>query len=184
MQALPYVLGFPLLFGFVLFVAVCHASSGDKYRVRTSAAMILTAVYAAMVFVNYMLQIAFVPRILVTDPDLAAGLTMANPSSLAWLLEMFGYGALGLAMWLVSPLFSGSISLTWIRVLLVANAVMSVAGAAFVALYEGWVFSTGGLVSFFGWNVVVIVCFGMLAAQPGATVRGEQAVEGPPPWRG
>ena len=165
-QTLPYLLGFGLLIGFVLFVAACHqhASAGD--RVRTTAGLVFTSVYASLVFANYMLQVAVVPRLMSSDPALVPILTMANPSSLAWFLEMFGYAALGVAMWLVAPLFEGTRRLDWIRWLLIANAVMSIAGAVFTALIDEWVFSTSGLVSFFAWNVVVIVSFALIAFGP------------------
>lgn len=35
-------------------------------------------------------------------------LTMVNPESFAWSLEMFGYAAMRVATWLLAPAFGGS----------------------------------------------------------------------------
>jgi hypothetical protein len=165
-QALPYVLGFLLLAGFVWFIAGCFAIAAVTLRVRATAAVVFTAIYAAMVFTNYTLQVGYVPRVLGESPAVAAAITMANPSSLGWFLEMFGYAAVGVATWLVAPAFGGSARGVTIRWLLIANGVVSVIGALCTALFDRWVFSTAGFVSFAGWNLLVIACFGLLALSP------------------
>lgn len=177
-QALPYVLGYVLLLGFVMFAAACHAGAQPALRVRTSASLIFTAIYAALVFTNYTIQLGVVPRALPTRPPWLAQLTMANPSSFAWFLEMFGYAALGLATWLVAPGFRGGPRATAIRCLLVANGVVSVAGAACTALFDQWVFSTAGLLSFMIWNALILVCFGLIAVAPGLDFAGANTAAG------
>jgi hypothetical protein len=147
MQVLPYVLGYVLLAGFVLFAASCHALAGARLRVRTSAGLIFTGVYAALVFTNYTIQMGFIPRVINDRPAYIAALTMANPSSFAWFLEMFGYAALGVATWLVAPGFRGSRRADVVRYLLVGNGLVSIIGAACTALFDRWVFSTAGLIS-------------------------------------
>jgi hypothetical protein len=42
-QALPYLLGYLLLAGFVFFTAACHAQASHDLRLRTSAALVFTA---------------------------------------------------------------------------------------------------------------------------------------------
>jgi len=90
-QALPYVLGYILLAGFVLFSASCHALAAARLRPRTSAALVFTGIYAALVYTNYTIQLGFIPRVLNDRPAYISALTMANPASFAWFLEMFGY---------------------------------------------------------------------------------------------
>lgn len=165
-QALPYVLGYILLSGFVLFSASCHALARDSLRLRTSAGLIFTGVYAALVFTNYTIQVGFIPRVLQDRPAYIADLTMANPSSFAWFLEMFGYAAMGVATWLVAAGFRGSRRADAIRYLLMGNGLFSIIGAACTALYDRWVFSPAGLVSFAGWNLLIAVCFLLIAVSP------------------
>lgn len=140
-QALPYVLGFVLLFGFVYFVAACRRLAASEHMVRANAAVIFTAVYASLVFLNYTLQVGFVPRALADESPVLALLTMNNPVSLAWFLEMFGYGALGVATWLLAPIFGGSGRGTLVRWLMVVNGIGSIASAALTAMIDGFVFT-------------------------------------------
>jgi hypothetical protein len=187
-QALPYALGYLLLFGFVLFAATCHAAAAASLRPRTSAALVFTSVYAALVFTNYTIQLGFIPRALAGRPEYLAALTMDNPASFAWFLEMFGYAAMGVATWLLAPAFGGSRRADGIRTLLVANGVISIIGAVAVALFDRWVFSPFGFVSFAGWNVLVVACFVLIATTPGdgaglmvrEDVAEPQARTGPP----
>lgn len=165
-QALPYLLGFVLLGGFVLFAAACVAHAGGAQRVLAFSGLVFTAVYAAMVFTNYMLQVGYVPRTLGSDPLAAARVTMANPSSLGWFLEMFGYAALGVGTAFLAFCFGGSARGSAIRWLLVTNAVVSVLGAYYTSATDRWVFSTAGLVAFGAWNALVITCFGLIALTP------------------
>lgn len=171
-QGLPYVVGYVLLTGFVLFAAACHAGAVGEFRVRTSASLIFTAVYAALVFTNYTIQLGFIPRVLGDRPAFLGQLTMANPAAFAWFLEMFGYAALGAATWLVAPGFRGSGRADLIRSLLVANGGVSVVGAVCTALFDRWVFSGAGMVSFLAWNALIPLCFGLIAISPEVDFAG------------
>ena len=79
---------------------------------------------------------------------------------------MFGYAAMGVATWLVAPMFGGGTRGIVIRWLLVANGVLSIIGAACTALFDRRVFSAAGFASFAGWNILVIACFGLIALSP------------------
>lgn len=171
-QVLPYVLGYILLSGFVFFSASCHAVTPASERPRTSAALVFTAIYAALVFTNYTIQLGFIPRVLDERPAYLAALTMANPESFAWFLEMFGYAAMGVATWLLAPSFGGSRRADIIRHLLIANGVVSIVGAACTALFDRWVFSAAGLVSFGAWNALIAVCFLLVAMTRGGGLDG------------
>jgi hypothetical protein len=171
-QNLPYLLGYFLLSGFVLFVASCHAIAvgspqNQHLTARTSAALVWTAVYASVVFTNYTLQLGFIPRVLEFQPPYLSVLTMANPRSFAWFLEIFGYAALGVATWLVAPLFGTAKQHRFGRVvrrLLKLNGWVSLLGAVCTALLDGFVFTAAGLASFVAWNVLIAVCFYLIAA--------------------
>lgn len=166
LQLLPYVLGYLLLGGFVLFAAACHALARPTQRLRTSAALIFTGIYGSLVFTNYTLQLAYVPRVLGGRPPWVAQLTMANPASFAWFLEMFGYAALGVATWLLADGFGAGRRGGAVRWLLKCNGAASIVGAACTAIWDQWVFSTAGLLSFAGWNLLVATCFFLVAIAP------------------
>lgn len=170
-QVLPYLLGYILLSGFVCFSAACHALATPALRTRTAAGLVFTGIYAALVFTNYTIQLGFIPRILSERPASVAALTMANPASFAWFLEMFGYAAMGVATWLVAPAFRGSRRADAIRYLLVANGVLSILGAACTAMFDRWVFSTAGMVSFAVWNALIPACYLLIATTRGGGLQ-------------
>ena len=178
-QVLPYLLGYILLSGFVCFSASCHALAAAPLRTRTAAALVFTGVYAALVFTNYTIQLGFIPRVLNERPAYVSALTMANPASFAWFLEMFGYAAMGVATWLVATAFRGSRRADAIRYLLVANGVLSIVGAACTAMFDRWVFSTAGMVSFAVWNALIPACYLLIAITDGGGV--EQSSDGARP---
>ena len=160
-QTLPFFLGFVLVGGFVALVAGLHAAAPPGTKGRSSAALVFTAAFAALVFLNYVLQTTFVPALArhysPAEGPLLAALTMANPRSLAWGLEMWGYGLLGVATWLVAPVFGGSRLERAAAWALVASGPASIAPAFLTALVPGWVLSGPGLVGFALWNVLVVV---------------------------
>jgi len=153
-QQLPYWLGFGLLGSCLLLVARVVALSWEHNRTRALVVLLLTAMYAAAILVNYALQVAYVPVLARAGSPLVAYVTMANPEAPTWLLEMFGYGALGGATWAAAPLFGAH--RPWIRRLLVANGVVSIAGAIACAGGMGWLQTVPGLFAYLAWNALFI----------------------------
>jgi hypothetical protein len=152
LQQAPFWFGFVLLGGCILFMARAIAVAGEAHRTRAIAALICSSAFAAMIFINYTLQVAVVPwAARARDPSLAY-FVMANPGAICWAFEMFGYGIFGAATWLIAPAFEGR----WVRRLLVANGVVSITGAVVTAGNLVWVHSAAGLISFAGWNVLLI----------------------------
>jgi hypothetical protein len=82
---------------------------------------------------------------------------MSNPASLAWALEMWGYGVLGVATWLMAPVFAGRGLERWTRTTFVLNGVASVFGALATAIVPSWALTTAGIVSFVAWNGLVLL---------------------------
>lgn len=157
-QNLPYIFGFILLLGFTLFVSASFrmASTGLQ-KILRSAAIIFTTVYAAMVGLNYAFQIALVPALVYKSPTFATLFTMANPKSVGWILEMFGYGFLGAATILIAPVFRKGIRMKLVRYLLIANGVISILGAAATTLGTEWLMEWPGITSVIIWNILILV---------------------------
>ena len=159
-QTLPYFAGFVLIAGFVGLIVGLWGIAPERLRVRLLCAVACTATFAAMVLLNYALQTTVIPSI-VRDwsPDSApviAALTMANPTSLGWALEMWGYGVLGVATWLAAPAFPATPPGRLAQAFFTANGPISIAGALLTALGPGWTTSPGGLVAFAVWNLIVV----------------------------
>ena len=174
-QTLPYFAGLMLVGGLVALIAALHGIATEDVRPRTRLALALSSAFAAMIFLNYVVQTTFVPALLVkADHDalaLAAHLTMVNPLSLGWALEMWGYGVLGVATWLAAPVFHGYRFGRTIAALFVANGPISVIGAFATAFLPGWVFTPLGFAAFGIWNVLVAaMLIGTIVAMRSAAI--------------
>ncbi len=158
-QSVPFFGGFFLVGGFVLVIASLHASARKEQRALTASALAFAAAYAAMVCINYTVQTTFVPGLArnyaASDAPILAAFSMSNPTSLAWGLEMWGYGLLGVATWLVAPVFGESTLERATAWTFIANGPASIIPAILTAIRPGWVMTPVGLVSFVLWNLLV-----------------------------
>jgi hypothetical protein len=147
--------------GFVSLIAVLHQLAPETQRARTGVAVAFAGTFGAIVFTNYAIQTTFVPALLSTgraeSVALAGALTMANPNSLGWALEMWGYAVLGVATWLVAPVFRPLRHGRTTETLFVMNGAISVLGALATAVQPAWVLTSTGLYLFAVWNLLVIV---------------------------
>lgn len=159
-QLLPYLGGLLLIAALVALIACAHVTAPAPLRVRTTVASIMTAAFAALIVFNYVVQTTFVPP-LATDPTpdsaaLIAAFSMTNPMSLAWGLEMWGWALLGVATWLVAPVFAGDrLGRTTARAFAI-NGPVSVLGAVITVARPGWPMTTAGLVCFAAWNGLLL----------------------------
>jgi len=159
-QALPYFAGLLLVGGFVALIASLHVLAPESYKARTACSLGFVAVFAAIIGVNYAIQTTFVPTLAkhwsAENASLLAGLTMANPDSLGWALEMWGYAVLGVATWLCAPVFSHWRLERLTAFLFLVNGPISILGAVATATSPGWVLTDAGILAFAGWNVLVV----------------------------
>lgn len=156
LQQVPFWAGFALVGASVLLIARLASLGFEHHRTRALGAVAAVGVYAAIITVNYALQVAYVPAAARADDPALAYVTMTNPNAPAWVLEMFGYAILGVATFLAAPLVRGAgVRRRWIRGLLRANGVISAGGAVATAVKLSWVQSLAGLASFLGWNVLL-----------------------------
>jgi hypothetical protein len=147
--------------GFIVLIASLHAVARNEQQALTGAALVFTAAFGALVFLNYVLQTTFVPSLVSgyseANRPLVSAFTMSNPKSLGWGLEMWGYGLLGVATWLVAPVFQGSRLERATYWAFAANGPASIVPAFLTARDPGWVLTVPGLVSFATWNLLVVV---------------------------
>jgi hypothetical protein len=159
-QTVPYLAGFLLVGGALGLVAALHALARPELRARTGAALGFASAFAALIFLNYVVQTTFVPALMRShapgEAPLIAAFSLANPRSLGWALEMWGYAVLGVATWLVAPVFAGDGRLGRATAgLFVANGPVSIAGGLLTAWRPGWVMTPVGTALFVGWNLLV-----------------------------
>jgi hypothetical protein len=160
-QVFPYLGGLLLVGGLVSLITSIHALARDDYKPLTGTAVVLAAVFATFIFFNYVVQTTYLPTLARHYDDRYAGvvatLSMANPTSLGWAIEMWGYAFIGVATWLVAPVFHGGRLERVTAWTFIANGPVSLAGGILTTAHPGWVMTTAGLVAFSVWNVLLAV---------------------------
>ncbi|HET7545302.1 MAG TPA: hypothetical protein VFK05_35795 [Polyangiaceae bacterium] len=159
LQLLPYLGGIVLVSALLVLMASLREVAPEVHRARVGAALIFSSAFAALIFFNYVVQCTFLPELTRDyDPDdaaLIAALSMSNPTSLAWGIEMWGWGLLGIATWLAAPAFRASGLERATARCFAANAPLSIAGALLTVVRPGWVMTLPGLVAFGAWNLLL-----------------------------
>ena len=162
LQNLPYYFGF-ILVGGMLMLATAHycnsryESELDKMHILLS--VIWTTIFAALIFFNYICQTTFIHHLAThykPEYDTAiATLSMANPASLSWALEMWGYAILGVGTWLLAAFYRDKNRTIYL--LLVTNGVISVFSAALFIFNNEWLLTAAGLGGYLFWNLLMAI---------------------------
>lgn len=166
-QDLPFYFGF-LLIGGMLMLAVGHYLNYNDVNPRTKFHLLVsvgwTVVFVAEISFNYVCQTTFVRHLALnyrSEYDTAiAAFSMANPMSFCWANEIWGYGFLGIANWLMSGYYAGKNNL--IRFLLIANGVVSTTTVVLTIISVKWLLTSFGLSAYFVWNVLMIALMALI----------------------
>lgn len=160
-QDLSFYFGF-LLIGGMLMLAAEHylqaKEEGDETKFNLLLSVLFSTIFSALIFFNYICQVSFIPhmaRHYKPEYDFAiATFSMSNPMSLSWNIEMWGYGILGMATWLMAGYYRGRNNT--IRILLIVNGIVSVLCAIATAMSVQWIITGGGLAAYMLWNVLMV----------------------------
>jgi len=157
-QAFPFAGGFLLILGFTFFIAAASQLAVlSTQKVPATLAIIFAAAFAVMVGINYTLQVAWVPELVRRGDPQLSNITMYNPHSFGWVLEMFGYAFLGLATWAIALVFWGSRIMNTLRYLLIVNGFASIVGAILTTGGMSWLYEITGIISYILWNLLIII---------------------------
>jgi len=157
-QSVTFYFGFLLITGSILMIAFIHHQMRDE---KTLLAVIFTAIAGGLIFFNYFTEATFVPSLVKNykpelDPIIRV-FAATNPSSLFWVIEMWGYGFLGMGSIFVVHYFGKSGLEGWTRYLFLLNGILSLIGAFYTSLKLEWVLTTAGLISYALWNLLYLV---------------------------
>lgn len=160
-QTAPYYFGFLLIAGYLMLFAGLQQVADRVAKPRATVALLLASAFAALVTFNYVCQTTLIPALATHyRPEydgIVSVLSMSNPLSLAWALEMWGYALLGAAMWFAAAVFHGSPLNAWLARLMVANGVVSIATALAASVDLSWLTTGVGIAAYAAWNVLVLV---------------------------
>lgn len=161
-QDIPYYFGLLLIVG-MLMIAAGHylnfAEDNRQIRFQLLLSLLLTTVFAALIFFNYICQTTFIRHLALhykTENDaVISTFSMANPMSLSWAIEIWGYGILGATTWLIAGYYKQKNN--FIRWLLILNGIVSLLSVAFTIININWVLTPAGIIGYMFWNILMIV---------------------------
>lgn len=160
-QTVPFFGGFALVFGYVmLFAGIYHLADASRRPVAL-VAVISTTAFTTLIFFNYICQTTFIPALATAyRPEheaIISTFSLANPLSLAWAVEMWGYAFLGVATWATAGIFDRNRLERAAGAFMVLNGVVSILGAFVTSLDLGWVLTLPGVIGYVAWNALVLV---------------------------
>jgi hypothetical protein len=166
-QDIPYYFGL-LLIGGMLMIAAGHYLNFDEdnkqIKFHLLLSLLLTTAFAALIFFNYICQTTFIRHLALhykpENDAVISAFSMANPLSLSWAIEMWGYGILGAATWLMAGYYKQKNN--FIRWLLTLNGIVSLLSVAFTIININWVLTTAGIIAYMFWNILMIVLMVMI----------------------
>ncbi len=160
-QTATFFFGFFLVLGSMLTFIALYYSVDNRKKIMALSGLLINVVFTAVVFLNYVIQTTYVPYLAMNNPPETAiilpALTMANPGSFAWALEMYGWGGIGLSYIFMSAIFGESKTEKTLRVLFLANGISSCFSAIMTSVDMNWLFSPAGFIALVTWNVLVFI---------------------------
>lgn len=161
-QNLPYFFGFLLLAGQLLLVLghyELYRTRSPLIRFRLLIAVFLMVVFCTLITFNYIVQTTFVHNLAWNyQPGYDQAIqyfSMSNTLSIAWAIELWGYGILSISLWLLRDIYTPFFKL--ISILLWINLISSIVPILWTILDVNWVMSTLGLGLYFVWNLLMIL---------------------------
>lgn len=159
-QTAPFFFAYLMVVGFPAMHAGILLAARPERRPLALLSLVLVGAFSALISFNYIAQTTIIPAAVRSGDEAShvalALFAFANPSSVCWAIEMYGYALLGLGSLLAAPAFGGSRRERVAAALLVANGVGSVAGAAATSVDMRWLLARPGLALFTGWNALVL----------------------------
>ena len=152
-HSISILFGFVLLIGFVKFIAASISLDPKIRNGHVTSAIIYTAIYGTLAGFNYIVNSSYVHHIFEENLEIVEILTMNNPKSICWSIEMYSYGFLGLATYNIAHLFRESKTIV---VMLKTNGILSIAGALLTFFNLSWVLSPFGLIAYVAWNLFIV----------------------------
>lgn len=130
LQMLSMALGFLVVCIFVILMASIHYHAPEDKKVLTLLGVAFAIICAALLGINYYLQLTVVRWYSIPM------LSIENPHSVMWAIEMLGYGFMGLATLFPAFIFSNGKLENAIRLLFIANALLGIGGFIGYALID------------------------------------------------
>lgn len=161
LQTVTFFCGYILVIGSLLTFATLYFLAEKERKIWALSGLAINVVFAALVFLNYIIQTTYVPYLAQKIPPetkfILATFSMANPGSFAWALEMWGWGGIGLSFIFMAFIFGHQKIERTLRALFFINGICSVGSAVITSVNMNWLFSPAGFAALIIWNLLVLV---------------------------
>ena len=128
-------------FKIVVILMVCiHHYAAEEKKLFSQIGVIFAAIYAAVIAVDYYIQLAVIqPSLLQNEFEGVALISQYNPHSIFIALEDLGYVILALAFLLIAPVFTGKTRLSGVlRWLFRISSLLALGGFVLYHLIYGY----------------------------------------------
>jgi hypothetical protein len=139
--------GLLLVPAFVVLMVCIHDYAPAGRKTFSRLGVLFALGYAVLISFNYYMQLTLVAQGLYSD-----AFAMDDPHSVMWVIEVLGYGFMGLSSLAAGWVFTGGILQKAVRWLFVTNGVLGIGGVVGFALRWDMNLLLGGLVA---WDVVM-----------------------------
>ena len=140
---------------FTVLIVCIHDYAIIEKKIFSRLGMLFTVGYAVLIGFNYFMQITLVRQGLYIVP-----FDMSDPKSIMWVIEILGYGFMGLATFFAAWVFNSGRLEKAVRWLFVINGFLGIGGMIGYALGLSMDIMYGGLVL---WDVIMPVSSILLA---------------------
>ena len=141
------VSGIILIPVFFLLIACIHEYSPADRKFFSRLGLLFTMGYAVLIGFNYYMQLTLVQNNLYTDV-----FAMDDPQSIMWVIEVLGYGFMGLATLSTAFVFTNGKLENAIRWLFIVNGILGIGGMIGYALGLSLNILAGGLIV---WDIIM-----------------------------
>ena len=161
LQTATFFCGYFLVLGSLLTFITLYFLAEKERKIWALSGLAINVIFTAIVFLNYIIQTTYVPYLSTNNPPetqyLLAAFSMANPGSLAWALEMWGWGGIGLSFIFMAFIFQNQKTEKTLRILFFINGICSLISAITTSVNMYWIFSPAGFAALIIWNLLVLV---------------------------
>jgi hypothetical protein len=141
------VSGIILIPVFILLIACIHEYSPADRKFYSRLGLLFTMGYAVLIGFNYYMQLTLDQNNLYTDV-----FAMDDPQSIMWVIEVLGYGFMGMATLSTAFVFTNGKLENAIRWLFIVNGILGIGGMIGYALGLSLNILAGGLVV---WDIIM-----------------------------
>jgi hypothetical protein len=149
------VSGFVLIPVFILFMACIHEYSPADKKFFSRLGLLFSTGYATLIGFNYYMQLTLVRNNVFSDV-----FAMDDPQSIMFVIEVLGYGFMGLATLSAAFVFTDGKLENAIRWLFILNGILGIGGIIGYALGLSLNILAGGLIV---WDIIMPVASLLLA---------------------